>query len=628
MCAVMRRLLPIALVVAIGGDCWSQIQFVDVIPTTGITWFQQDSGQQVSGAVAFLDYDLDGWQDIFLAGGINAPGLYRNNGNGTFQLQSVAAGLHILPIGFEICSVAAADYDNDGDTDLFMACNGPDRLYRNNANGTFTNVTAASGLGASDYGVSASFGDYDRDGDLDLYVGNYIQTFNFPNHAPTPNILYRNNGNGTFTDVTAQTGVAGAGTTFSAAWSDYDRDGDPDLFVLNDFGNTIQGNQLYRNDGLGVGGWQFTEVSAALGVNQGIFSMGVAAADYDRDGDLDYTIGNIGPNLFLRNDGLAGFAEIAGTNGTQFAMHPYQPTLTTVTWGVGFQDFDQDGWLDLFLANGFVTTGSLLSNPTLQPNALLHHQGASLQYTNIGASAGVEHLGLARGTAYGDYDRDGDVDILVGNVGGPPLLYRNDSVGIGHRIQFVPRGVISNRDGFGTWAEVTLPGGDILAKELAPDISFLSTDERAFHFGVGTATLLPRVELFWPSGIRQRVHDVPVDVAGVVPEPMVTAAPNTSAPSTVQQGQVLGLNLILQNHDGQARTVTHELVASAGPIRIPFGTVTSTVPATGTLSVPMSIPIPAGLLPPGQSVDVTLTWTVLDGLGSIDQWRQVTTIQS
>ncbi len=268
---------------------------------------------------------------------------------------------------------------------------------------------------------------------LDLYVGNYIAGFSWPFHAPDPNVLLHNVGDGEFTDVTLECVVAGAGTTLAVSWSDYDGDGDVDLWVGNDFGAEVQSNLLYRNDGLQPdGSWGFTEVAETLGAAAPIYCMGIAAGDFDRDLDLDYYFSNLGRNVLLRNDGPAGFVDVTDPTGTQNTFDPTSdPLVWATSWGIGFRDFDLDGWLDLYVSNGQVANVPI-SNGETTPNVLFHHDGPSLTFTEIGGPAGVADQGLGRGAAFADFDNDGATDILQVDVDGRVLLFRNTTQDRGH----------------------------------------------------------------------------------------------------------------------------------------------------------------------------------------------------
>ena len=363
-CLASLQVLSLALILTTELTAQSPIAFTDVTTAVGIDWVQVDRRFRMGAGGAFLDYDGDGWQDVLLSGGDSTPTLYRNLNGTSFQRVENAAFPRSL--GQSYMCVTVGDIDNDGDPDVFFGRFGPNLLFRNDGGGVFTDITTPSLRGAvSEWTTTAAFGDYDNDANLDLYIGNYVMRPSFyPMHRPTPNELHRGNGDGTFADVTTPT-VAGAGTALATAWTDFDADGDVDIFLGNDFGAFVEPNQVYRNDGPSALGTErgFSSVSQQLSADIGVFCMGIAIGDIDRDLDFDYYFTNLGRNVLLRNDGSA-FADITTATRTEltFDLNTSSPVLFATSWGTGFHDFDNDGWLDLYVSNGHIPSAPEIDN--------------------------------------------------------------------------------------------------------------------------------------------------------------------------------------------------------------------------------------------------------------------------
>ena len=542
------------------------LRFVDVTAQSGLDFVQVSGSpaqryilEAMTGGVAFLDYDHDGYLDVFFVNGTRqeAPPpqagnrLYHNvpgsDGNRVFRDVTDAAGLRHSGWG---TGCATGDYDNDGDVDLFVAGWGPDLLYRNEGNGTFIDVTAAAGVGAKGWGASAAFGDLDLDGYLDLYVTQYLvfdpasppnagqpcrgykglETFCGP-HGMTAqaDVLYRNLGNGHFADMSAATGIdqyryPGLGVVFT----DYDDDGDPDIYVAND----SQPNLLFRNDG----NWRLQEVAAFSGAayseeGRSQAGMGVDAGDYDNDGDMDLFVTNFSDdvNTLYQNQGHGAFADATAAVGLGDKPRPY------LGWSTAFFDADNDGWLDLFIANGHLY-------PQLKDQASgLRYAQPSLFYWNEGGvfhraspGPGLEVAKVSRATAFGDYDNDGDVDLLVVNLNDAPNLLRNEGGSRHHWLGLELRGTASNRDGIG--ARVTLFAGQgKQVREVKRGYGFQSQHDGRVLFGLGQQEQVERAEIRWPSGQVQVLERPPLGAYLVVeegrPEPLAQyAAPAASAP--------------------------------------------------------------------------------------------------
>ncbi len=517
--------------------------FAEVAAAAGLD-FEMKSGGQVKnyiieakgGGGAFLDYDGDGWLDIYLVNGSRLEGypdssmaptnaLYRNMGDGTFANYTLTAGVGDAGWGM---GCAAADYDLDGDLDLYVTNYGPNILYRNEGNGRFRDVGQSAGVDLAGWSTSATFGDYDRDGDPDLYVAQYLQFA--PERVPprggmwkgvlvfagplgltgAQDALYRNEGDGTFRHVTGQAQVEQAAPTYglAALFCDYDRDGDPDLYVANDSAP----NFLYRNEG-----GTFRELGVAAGValsaeGTAQAGMGIAYGDYDRDGFGDFLVTHFEDdyNTLYRNRRDGTFAVASTATGLA------EPSLPHLSFGTFFFDYDNDQDQDLFVANGHVypQIRHLAPDDYAEPNQLFANEGPAGTYRFSAVTAGdVSRPAISRGAAKGDYDNDGDVDALVFNLDGPPQLLRNDG---GNQRNWLSLRLV----GGGLGATVTIASGGIeQTVEVVSGGSFLAHSDGRVHFGLGFNQAANWIEIRWPSGRVQRLEDVAVNQFLVVEEP-------------------------------------------------------------------------------------------------------------
>lgn len=518
--------------------CWAgaegKISFIEATEAAGLRFQHIDgrSGQRyfletVGSGAAFFDYDGDGLLDIYLVNSADLPGfssptpptnrLYHNNGDGTFSDVTERAGVGDTGYG---AGCAAADYDNDGDLDLYVTNFGANLLYRNNGDSTFTDITQHAGVGDSRWSLGCAFADYDNDGFVDLYVANYID-FDFETHTDctqkgvatycppesfegSPDTLYRNNGDGTFTDVTTTTSVYNKdGKGMGVVFGDYDNDGDVDCYVGNDAGE----NFLYQNKGDGT----FTNVGWMAGVEadengnvQG--TMGVDFGDYDNDGLLDLVAVNYQqqPNALYRNDNGSFFTDVSFVAGMAESL-PY------VGWGADFFDVDNDGDKDLLIANGHLQdTVEQYDDTTTYPqrNYLLINNGQG-RFVDVAmkAGSGFQSLKVSRGLATGDYDNDGDLDVLISNANDAPQLLRNDSGNQGNWILIRTIGTRSNRAGIG--ARVKIQTGDsVQIDEVRSGSGYLSQNDLRLHFGVGTHKGIDSIEVKWPSGVVDIIREV------------------------------------------------------------------------------------------------------------------------
>ena len=509
-------------------------QLVDITASTGIKFEHLSSPEQkyivesMSGGVALIDYDRDGWPDIYftnaqsvemaLAGKKARSALYHNNHDGTFTDVTDKAG-----VGYPCWAMGAAvgDYNNDGWPDLLVTCFGGVVLYRNNGDGTFTDVTRQSGLSSdSGWATGAAFGDYDNDGWVDLFVSHYValSLSNLPSFGSmktckyhgidvqcgpkglngSPDNLYHNNADGTFTDASKKASVDDPQNRFglTAVWSDFNNDGRLDLFVTNDG----QPNYLYRNDGDG----RFTDVAylAGVAVNQDgaeQANMGVALGDYQHNGlfSLAITHFNDEYTALFRNDGKMSFSDVSYASGIAPATTAY------VGWGDAFFDFDNDGWPDLLLVNGHVypQVDSLdITAKYREPGLLFlnQHDGTFKNISNLVGPA-IQTPQVSRGMAVGDLFNDGRLDIVIENLKGGPMILQPQGGPTNHWISFALEGTKSNRLALN--ARVKAIAGDLVQTgEVLSGGSYLSQNDLRLHFGLGSKDHVDRVEIVWPDG--------------------------------------------------------------------------------------------------------------------------------
>lgn len=503
------------------------IEFRDITRAAGLRYVHNTGGfgkkylpETLGPGVAFLDYNNDGWQDIFLTNGMDWPGhrrrtstprLYRNNRDGTFRDVTRAAGLAVEIYGL---GVAAADYDNDGDDDLFLANLGQDRLFRNDGDGTFTDVTRAAGLaGPEEFSSSTAWADFDGDGHLDLFVATYVQwspekdifcTMDGANKSYcTPESykgssarLWRNRGDGTFEDATRKAGLYDPTSKgLGVAVFDYNSDGRPDLFLAND----TEPDKLYHNKGDGT----FTEKGILAGVafsENGVAraGMGVDAADYDRSGHPSLLITNFSNEMLAlyHNEGTGLFIDDAPRSELGRA------SLLTLGFGCFFFDYDLDGWLDILVANGHIepeiehvqTRVKYAQSPHLFRNL----GGGKFEEVTSSLGGAFAAARVARGAAYADIDNDGDLDVLLTTSGGPAVLFRSQG-GRNQSLRIRLVGRESNRNGVGARVKLTTPAGS-QTQTLRTGASYLSQSELVLTFGLGQDAKADQLEVRWPSG--------------------------------------------------------------------------------------------------------------------------------
>ena len=518
----------------------SPIRLTDVTRQTGITFVHTDGSsgrryivESVCCGLATFDYNGDGKVDILFLNGAPLPGspittppprnaLYRNDGDWKFTDVTQAAGLGDTNYHLGVC---VGDYNNDGYPDIYLNNFGPNILYRNNGDGTFTDVTQAAGVAnGNKVGAGACFLDIDGDGNLDLFVANYVdftfakhQTRNINGHpayvgpmiyGPVPATLFRNNGDGTFTDISRESGIAAkAGTGMGVVCADYDDDGDTDIIV----GNDAMANFVWKNDGSG----HFEEVGLLTGLaydrnGVGLGTMGVECGDYDNDGRLDFYMTSYQKQwaILYRNLGGGIFEDVTHTTGAGTG------TFNQVTWGAGLVDFDNDGDRDLFIACGHLQDNVELWDDTTSyeaRNLLLENTGRG-KFVDVSARSGA---GLAvkrssRGAAFDDLDNDGKIDVVILNSRREPTLLRNDSPKRNHWIEIQLGGTRSNRDGIG--ARIKVFAGDLtLIDEVHSGRGYQSHYGMHPHFGLGDRTRIDRIEVRWIGGGTDVLEGVEVD---------------------------------------------------------------------------------------------------------------------
>ncbi len=534
-----------SLMLAMSAPVTAPIAFEEIGVRAGVVFTadasptpEKHQPETMLGGVALFDYDGDGYLDIYLVNGANMPSLvkddpkyknrlFHNNHNLTFTDVTDQAGVAGAGYGM---GVAVGDYDNDGKPDLYVANVNGNQLFHNNGDGTFTDVTAKAGVaggiynGGKMWSVGAAWVDYNNDGLLDLFVANYCQwdpaseppcvvnghrmTCSPRLYKPLPNTLYRNNGDGTFTDVSAETGIAShLGRNMGAAIADYDGDGFTDIFVAND----DMPNLLFHN----LGGKRFEEVAMDAGValpegGNAISGMGADFRDLFNHELPDIWLTAIEKQTFplYRNLGKGQFEE--ATSMTALGL----PTASMSGWSNAIVDLDNDGWKDLFVTRSNVMDNVSLFAPRRyeEPNAVFRNlRNGKFQNVSATAGPGFQIAGAHRGAAFGDLDNDGRIDAVVSVLNGHAKVFHNVTQNNNHWLLLQLTGVKSNRMGVGARVRLTGADGVVQYNEVTTSVGYASSSDRRVHFGLGAAKTAKEIQIIWPSGIRQTLHDVPAD---------------------------------------------------------------------------------------------------------------------
>ncbi len=482
------------------------------------------STQLMGGGAAFFDFNQDGLLDLYLTGGIEPDKLYLNEGTGRFVDYTDKANLSQILADLETFGVIAGDINNDGCQDLFITVFSRSQanvLLLNNCDSTFTDISATAGITHTASSTSAAFIDYNKDGFLDIYVGNYIDELNFLFDDNGENIgfahkcfadyFYINNGDNTFTEKAAELGVDNKGCTLAVMATDYDQDGDTDLYVANDFGEWVIPNQLYENayplD-------SFAATGSNTGLDIGLYGMGIGVTDYEEDGDFDYYITNLGKNYFMVNKGDGTFQDMADSLNiadTYAADGKY-----STGWAAIFMDTDNSGDHDLFVANGYIPSAPFISNTLFDENAFFEYQNNS--FVDMRSSSGLASDRMNRGASIGDFDNDGDLDLVVPSVATSynpdskikTLFYENATDNSNNWLQVKLHGTTSNTDAYGSIIYL-YAGSNMYIQELYSGGTHASQNAKILHFGLQNINSIDSVVVKWPSGLRQQFIDLPVN---------------------------------------------------------------------------------------------------------------------
>ena len=530
------------------------VHFTDITDATGLDFKHESSAtsnkyliETMGGGIALFDYDNDGRLDIFLTNGAKLedpmpPGkapdksdprywnrLYRQAEDGTFNDVSEAAGLTGMPQNRYGMGAAVGDYDNDGFQDLYVTNYGDNTLYHNNGDGTFSDVTARAGVAGGGWSESVGFFDADNDGHLDLFVTRYmVWSFELNRVCGSPgqraychpdvfdaitNILYHNNGDGTFTDVSSKAGISDPGKGLGVSFADYNDDGFMDVYVANDAVQSF----LYENNGDGT----FTELGLLLGVGfnedgQAFSGMGVDFADYDNDGLADIMVTDLGNQRYrlFRQTADDSFQDVTHASGVGAI------TLTFSGWSLRFFDYDSDGWKDVFVAQSHVMDNIQQVAPNLRyalPPLLLRNESG--RFVKVAAGEVFEKERVGRGAAFGDLDKDGDIDVVVNNLDSRAVVLRNDGGNRGNWLGIRTVGTKSNRDGIGSRVKVVAESGLTQHYTVKTTVGYLSASDKELRIGLGDSATAKLVEIRWPSGVVQKLDDVASGQTLVLTEP-------------------------------------------------------------------------------------------------------------
>lgn len=490
-CATDGKLIMLCVSLAMSQHA-AALNFEDVTTAAGIS--APHLANKPATGIAVADFDRNGWPDLFMTGYQPENKLFLNQGDGSF-LQSPYNGQLALP-NAQCGSVAAADFDNDGWQDLYLACWGRNYLFHNLQGQGFADITATAGVDHDGRTEAVGWGDINGDGWLDLVVGVHpLQGEPDPADPYNWDMILFNNGDGTFTNIAHLMAPEQlVKLVLGVIISDIDLDGDQDLYVVND---KLVGNTLWRNDGPGCGGWCMTDISAATGTDRAAYSMGITVGDCDRDGDWDLVYSSIGEQILLRGQQAQGsftFDDVGADSGISFPA---------IGWGVVFFDGDNDGWEDLFLA----TTGS---SPGIADR--LFYNETSAQFSDVSQGSNMDRDDPTEAAAWLDYDRDGRLDLAVGLFNMSYRLNRNVTPNTGNwlGLSFEGGGAI-NRDALGTRVVVTMNDGSRQMRELRSGESRGSSHDKVLHFGLGTDTGVSQITVYWPDGLVENLGPLPAN---------------------------------------------------------------------------------------------------------------------
>jgi enediyne biosynthesis protein E4 len=595
----MRAAIWYIITFSLGLEVMAQRQFKDVTHEAGIDHAFEIFQGIFGGGAAVLDFNNDGFEDIFITGGEGKDAFYLNNGDGTFTNIIDEAGFEDLN-RVVTQGVISADVNKDGWVDLFITTIAKvesgrfaatsNFLFINSGNGKFVNRTRSYGLELPTFSTGAAFGDFNNDGFPDLYVSNFFDRFSGRlddkmgaiaegDRAPAHDLLYLNSGGGRFVDVSEEYGMTHTGFGFGGVFTDFDNDGDLDLMVINDFGYQATPNLLYKNE---YPKQEFKDVSKPMGFDLAINAMGVGVGDYNQDGWLDYFISNIASSPFLVSQGRGDrpFLDKTRELGTS---HPNLYTtegreVSTISWGANFFDYDNDMDLDLYVANGCL-------NPTIFPNPNLILENFNGQFLVNGPSLGLSDASIGRGSVILDYDNDGNLDVLVVNqtkIGKsePPFqnygvrLFRNEGFG-NNWLKVKLKGRTSDNLGLGSRVEAYV-GGIKMIREIDGGSSHLSQNSTIAHFGLASKEMVDSLVVRWIGGETQRIYEIPANqMLEVDQQALVTGIPNfiTSEPplklfpnpvnrqlNITVNGQLLNADLEIEIYDTMGQVVLKQMI--------------------------------------------------------------------
>lgn len=640
-----RQAALLGLLIGATGAAHAQTtKFLEVGESWGIDFNHSDGAfsYAMAGGVAWFDFDNDGDEDLYCTSAQGRASLFRNDGPGQFTDVAVAAGL-VQSVFSEDIGVIALDYNADGWQDLYVTSAQSNRMFQNQGDGTFVDVAASLGVDSSRWSACSAAADFERDGDLDLYVGNYVDVLNFPYHFGEPNELYINAGTPqapNFSDQAPALGVDDtvvfgpslpeypqyvspeglptAGCTLSICTLDYDEDGDADLMVGNDFGEFVSVNRQFRND-LDLGaGLAFTSVEEATNFDERPhYNMGIVGADYDHDGDWDFYFSNLGDNLLLRDDG-GTYSDQTFSAGPVEGQSKVDLSALLSSWGIVFEDLDNDTWADLYVVNGLIPAATFIYNDFRAKNGLHINNGDGTFNEIAYDESGADDEGAGRGVAVHDVDRDGWLDFYVMNNGAAGVavpddrsrMYINQMVLENPERDFLQVRLRARDQGnwqaFGSRVELE-SDGLVQKRQVLCDPVFLSSSSREVHFGLGVDPIVERLDIQWASGTFQRLVSIPSRLQVELLEPVSTIE-SMGRPVYDAQAAALPVSATLRNSDSQDQLsgVLFQFYASATGNLVTQVIGAAVVPAGQTAEVTAQVPLDAATFAAFQGVGLEL----------------------